>query len=398
MRLRGVGSGRRGPAAPAVQLVVLLGCGLLVLMQVYMGITLAPVVNEDLSSGVAPTALVTAFGLAYAAGFLVFGPLADHYGYRAVLVPGMAALGLSTAAVALAPTLPMLGILRAVQGFAASTFAATALAYVSEALPPRWRTASVGALNTVFLAGGVVGQVYASAVAQAWGWRWAFALAALGFAAATPTLARVLHEPARDATKAGVATRYRQLVTLVRRPDLALLYAATFAVLLAFVAMYTLLGPWLISNFGLHPGGVLLVRSAGLPAMLVAPVAGALVTRVGARRLILYGYATAALGLAGQAVWSQNLAALTLASALFVAGVATVAPALVALIGSRAGAARASAIAIYGFALFAGASLGPLVTNTGLGFAAALVWLAALLAAAAGLVLASRINDFPSLR
>ena len=41
--------------------------------------------------GGAAAALGTAYGLAYALGFLIFGPLSDCYGRKVVLVPGMAA-------------------------------------------------------------------------------------------------------------------------------------------------------------------------------------------------------------------------------------------------------------------------------------------------------------------
>ena len=68
-------------------------------------------------------------------------------------------------------------------------------------------------------------------------------------------------------------------------PELALVNAASFPVLLSFVGMYAALGPLLHTQFRLDHTGVLLVRLAGLPAMLMAPVAGWLVGRYGATRV-----------------------------------------------------------------------------------------------------------------
>ena len=64
-------------------------------------------------------------------------------------------------------------------------------------------------------------------------------------------------------------------------------------------------------------------------------------------------------------------------------------PAMIALIGGRAGSTRASALGLCGLALFAGASCGPLAAELPLGFAGLLLTLAALLIIGAALVAAS---------
>ena len=110
-------------------------CALLVLMQLYLAIPLTPVVGQALASGGAAAALGTAYSLAYALGFLIFGPLSDRYGRKVILVPGMAAFAIATAALSLASSMTLVGVLRAVQGLLAASFAAVALAYIGEATP-----------------------------------------------------------------------------------------------------------------------------------------------------------------------------------------------------------------------------------------------------------------------
>jgi MFS family permease len=252
-----------GERAPVVApLVVLVSCALLVLTQLYLAIPLAPVVGEALGGGGAAAALGTAYSLAYALGFLIFGPLSDCYGRKVVLVPGMAALAIATAGLSAASSLPLVALLRTVQGLLAASFAAVALAYVGEALPPRWRSTGIGAVATAFLVAGIVGQVYAQAVAQALGWRWVFALAAPALALAAVALATVLVEPARSAPAASLGEKYRELGAVALRRELALPYLATCTVLLSFVALYAALGPLLRSRFGLDGTEVLLVRLA----------------------------------------------------------------------------------------------------------------------------------------
>jgi MFS family permease len=376
--------------APVVApLVVLVICGLLVLMQLYVAIPLAPVVGQELGGAGAPAALGTAYSIAYALGLLVFGTLSDGYGRKAVMVPGMAAMAVATSVLAAASSLPAVALLRSVQGLVAASFASAALPYVGEALPPRWRTPGIGALTTAFLVAGIVGQVYGQAVALLLGWRWVFGLAAPALALASVVLAKVLVEPARDAPPVSLRRRYRALAALAVRRELALPYLATLTVLLSFVATYAALGPLLRGHFGLGDGGVLLVRLAGLPGMVLAPLAGWLVGRSGPVRVAVAGFVLAAAGLVGAALAAAALWALVLASAVFVAGIATVVPSLIALIGGRAGANRGGALGLGGLALFAGASCGPLVAGLPVGFASLLGALAVLLLAGSALVAVS---------
>ena len=375
--------------APVVApLAVLVSCALLVLMQLYLAIPLAPVLGEALGGdGAAAAAAVgTAYAMAYGLGFLLFGPLSDRFGRKPILVPGMAALAIATAALSAASSLPMVAVLRSIQGLLAASFAAVALAYVGEALPPRWRSTGIGAISTAFLVAGILGQVYAQAVAQAFGWRWVFGLAAPAFAIATVATAVVLLEPARGGPPATLSQKYRDLGGVAVRRELALPYVACLPVLLSFVAMYAALGPLVQTQFGLDDNDVLWVRLAGLPAMLLAPFAGWLVGRRGPTQVAVAGYLLAAAGLVAQAVSASALWPLVIASTVFVAGIAALVPAVIALVGGRAGSTRAGALGLTGLAVFAGASLGPLAAELRLGFAGLMLVLAALLVSGGALV------------
>src|SRR5215216_6028289 len=220
--------------APVIApLAVLVSCALLVLAQLYLAITLAPVIREVLggSAEAAAAAVGTTYALAYGLGFLIFGPLSDRYGRKPILVPGMAMLALATAGLAAASSLPIVAVLRSIQGFLAASFSTVALAYVGEALPPRWRPTGIGALSTAFLSAGILGQVYAQAVGESLGWRWVFGLAAPALLIAAFAIAMILIEPPRSGEPASLGQRYRGLIALATRRELALVNAASFPVL-----------------------------------------------------------------------------------------------------------------------------------------------------------------------
>ena len=77
---------------------------------------------------------------------------------------------------------------------------------------------------------------------------------------------------------------------------------------------------------------------------------------------------------------------LVISSVVFVLGIATIVPAVIAMIGGRGGSSRAGALALNGLYVFAGASCGPLVAQLPIGFTGLLFALAALLVIAAGLI------------
>jgi MFS family permease len=377
------------PTQVFAPLAILVPCALLVLMQLYLAIPLAPIVGEALGSDGAAAALGTAYSLAYALGLIIFGPLSDRYGRKPVLIPGMVALAIATGALFFASSMIMVGVLRAIQGLFAASFAAVTLAYVGEALPRRWRSTGIGAVATAFLVAGIVGQVYAQAVADVLGWQWVFGLAAPAFALAAVGLGTILVEPALRRAPSSLGQEYRELATLARQRQMALPYLALFTILLSFVAMYAALGPWLVTRFGLDSADVLLVRLAGLPGMVLAPLAGWLAGRFGAARVSIAGFGVAAAGLVLEAVTAGTLWQLVAASAIFVAGIATVVPAMIALVGSRAGPARGGALGLGGLALFAGASCGPLAPGLPIGFSGLLLALAGLLLVGAALIVLS---------
>ena len=392
-----------GEEAPVVApLAVLVTSALLVLAQLYLAITLAPVIGELFTDDptAAAAAVGTTYALAYGLGFLIFGPLSDRYGRKPVLVPGLAVLAIATAGLAAASSLAIVAVLRTVQGFVAASFSATALAYVGEALPPRWRSTGIGAMSTAFLSAGILGQVFGQAIAEALGWRWVFGLAAPALLIAALAAATILIEPTRSGPPASLAQKYRGLAGLSVRRELVLPNLASFPVILSFVAMYAALGPLLQTQFGLDDTDVLLVRLAGLPAMLLAPIAGWLAGRYGSVRVAVAGFPLAAAGLIAEAVSATALWPLVIASVIFVLGIATIVPGVIATVGSRGGSSRAGALALNGLYVFAGASCGPLLAQLPIGFSGLMVVLAALLIVAAALMAISsrRTADVGSAR
>lgn len=320
----------------------------------------------------------SAFGFAYASGFLLLGRLSDQYGRRQVLSGALVLLALASAAVALASRFELLLGARAVQGLVAALFAPTALALVAERLPVRWRALGISLMSFAFLAAAPLAQLLA---VQAAGWRFAelMWLCAVLYLLLAVALAGVLAGNAvqSEALEVGVQGGGKAQLW---QPALVGTWLAAGAVLFALVAFYAA-----AQSLALTAKQLQAIRLAGLPPLLLSLVAARLVARVGTVGVARIGFVVAALAMllvvatGGWIFW-------LLASALLAAGVALAVPGLIGTVAMHAASSiRARAMSLYAFALFCGASLAPPVAQLLLPFG----WAALLLVSFGALVLAA---------
>jgi YNFM family putative membrane transporter len=165
---------------------------------------------------------------------------------------------------------------------------------------------------------------------------------------------------------------------LVGRHRVLLLCAAHVTLLLTFVAMYAGLGPHLAA-LGLESSQTMLLRLIGLPGMFAALLVGPLSRRLSLAAIARTGVALGALGLVVEALLASTLIGTAAASLVFVIGISMAVSAMISLFGEAATPHRAGGMALNGFVLFLGASLGPLVVPLSPSFPGLLAGLAGLL-------------------
>ncbi len=296
--------------------------------------------------------------LAAAALLMPAGRLADFYGRKRFFVIGMAAFTLLTLAAALAPSAPVLILLRVLQGIATAVLFSCTVAMVTLAYPPERRGRALGLqVGGVYL-GVTLGPVLGGVIIHNLGWRfifvfvgavgavncvlaawrlrgvewrepkhasfdvagsvvWAVGLSVLliGFSLLPGTLGWVLIA----AGAAGIAgflwweTRAPDPVLnvdLIRRNRVfAYSNAATFINYAATYAVTFLMSLYLQYNKGLDPqaAGLLLVTGTVVQTVF-SPVAGRLADRVQARYVASAGMAVCVLGLGAFVFLSEDTA------------------------------------------------------------------------------------------
>ncbi|HEX6449868.1 MAG TPA: MFS transporter [Trebonia sp.] len=118
--------------------------------------------------------IVNAYNLTFAAGIVTGAALGERYGRRRVFLAGLAVFTLASAACAVAPTLGLLIAFRAVQGLGGAILAPVGLTLVTAAFPAAKRGAAVGLWGGIAGLGVAAGPLVGGAVTQGLDWHWIF--------------------------------------------------------------------------------------------------------------------------------------------------------------------------------------------------------------------------------
>lgn len=186
---------------------------------------------------------------------LIYGPLSDALGRRAIMLITMAGVLICTLALAFAPNYSTLLLLRALQGFLLGGLPAIAIAYMGDEFSKGAMALAVGIYISANSLGGISGRLFSGLIADVYDWRASFFSAALlslvclmvfwwalprsrHFVTSTPSLPRMI----------------RDLAGHLRNPLLLMVYLLGGLNFFIFVNQYSyvtylLAGePWLLSS------------------------------------------------------------------------------------------------------------------------------------------------------
>lgn len=361
-------SGRRS----TLFLLLIAVCTAVTAANIYLAAPLLPLIARDNGTTASAVAWIASVAqLGYAVGLLFFAPLGDSANRRR-LVGGLTVV--TTVALVAAAVAPGTGAL-AVAVFvaaAATVIPQLLVPLVAQRAPAERRARHVAAVIAGLFTGIVAARVVGGLAGQALGWRWVFAGSAvltLVLGLATAVVLPSEHRPRTGSLLSGIAA----LPGLMRRsPDLwraCLRQAGMFG---AWSALWTSLALLLTGPaYGLSTATAGLFGLFGLASSAVAPLAGGLVDRFGAQKVVRSAYLLAAVSvplfwLGGHVMAALWVAALAIHAALVASHVANQ---TLALTTTSTPAAANTAYVVSGFAGGALASLlaGPAFGHFGWG-------------------------------
>lgn len=225
--------------------------------------------------------------------------LSERFGRTRVMTASAVAAVALGLLIPLAPSLPVLLGLRALQGVALAGVPAVAMAYLAEEVDGRDLGAAMGRYVAGTTIGGLLGRVVTATGLDVLPWRGAMEVFAVLAAVLTVVMIRSLpasrfHTP----SAVSVSTTVRGMAGHVRRPALAVLFVLAFLLMGGFVSVYNFLGFRLLdAPFRFSPAVVGLVFLIYLAGTWSSGAAGRLSDRIGRRPVLLAAIATMGLGL-----------------------------------------------------------------------------------------------------
>ena len=328
--------------------------------------TALPVIRAELNSSLSDLEwMVNAYTLTFAVLLLTGAALGDRFGRRRVFTIGLVVFTIGSALAALAPSSTALIMARAIQGIGGAIVTPLTLTILSAGVPAQRRPLALGAWGGIGGLAIAIGPVVGGAIAQGVNWHWIFWLnVPIGIVAAVLAYFRLeeTHGPEGRLDVVGLALASVGLLGVVWGvihgndrgwfdPQILGAMAIGGALLLGFVAWelrakspmlpphlfrsrgftaantasllmyFGMFGSiFLLSQFfqvvqGMNPfeAGLRVLPWTAMP-IFVAPIAGVLSGRIGARPIVVTGLALMSLGLA----WLAAIASPTADYSLFV--------------------------------------------------------------------------------
>ena len=272
--------------------------GVFAFLQVYSVQSILPDLQRDLGASVVEIGrAVGATVLAVALVSPLMGMVSDALGRKALVVASVFVLALPTAAMIGVHTAHGLTVWRFVQGLAVPGVTVVAIAYIGE----EFRAAAMVRVMTLYITGsvlgGFLGRFLLGHLTDYMSWRAAFGVMAALNVAGGVLVWRVLPPSRHFVADRQVASALATLTSLLRHPALQAAGALGFTALFAQVGMFTFVNFHLAAApYRFSPADLANVFAVYLLGVVVTPLAGRWIPRLGARRTILLSVGLSALG------------------------------------------------------------------------------------------------------
>lgn len=283
--------------SPLLMLTVAL-VGVFAFIQVYSVQSILPQLQHDLHATVVEIGNavgVTVLAVALISPFV--GMLSDAFGRRWIIVASVFALAVPTALVSQVQTVHGLLLLRFLQGLAVPGVSVVLIAYVGE----EFRGNTMVRVITVYVAGSVLGgfagRFLLGHLAEFMPWRQSFDVMAALSLAGTAVVWRGLPASQHFVANKRLSSTLQTFGQLLRNPSLQTACALGFTVLFAQVGLFTFVNLHLAAApYYFTSGDLANIFAVYLLGMVVTPLAGYVIPRIGIRQTVLMAVAMSAFG------------------------------------------------------------------------------------------------------
>ena len=346
------------PQSPMYRKVILamVGAGLASFNALYCTQALLPVLSEDLHVTPATASLtVSATTGMLGLSIIPASIISERFGRKRVIMLS----ALSATLLGLLPlsmSVGMLITLRGLQGIAVAGVPATAMAYLSEEIHPKYVPQVMGLYVAGTSVGGLSGRVIPSGVLEFASWRWALAATvAVAIIFAFITSWALPDQQRFQPKRLTFRSEFSAIAQHVKNPRLSALFTLAFLFMGAFVSLYDYVGYRLTGHFGLNEGVAGAIFFLYLSGTWSATQAGTMVHKFGRARVLVGSIVGMMIGMA--VLFSPELISSILGILLFTACFFAAHSVASGWVGVVATSNRAEASSMYLFCYYMGSSI-----------------------------------------
>jgi MFS transporter, YNFM family, putative membrane transport protein len=263
-------------------------CGVFAFLNLYVTQPMLPLFERIFHASKSIVGLtISASTLGVALSAPILGALAEQMNRKRVIVASTLTLSMPMLLAATSPGLHALIFWRFLQGLVLPGIFAITITYIGE----EWEHHAVPLVMSIYVSGtalgGFMGRMIAGVAAERLNWRWSFLLLGALTLAGAAIIARWLPQETRPMPQSGKSSTAAQLLAMLahfRNPQLVATFAVGFGMLFTLVGTFTYITYYLAdAPFYLSTEALSYLFAIYLIGVLVTPVGGYLVTRVGMR-------------------------------------------------------------------------------------------------------------------
>ncbi|MGB0123335.1 MAG: MFS transporter [Silvibacterium sp.] len=276
-------------------------CGVFAFLNLYVTQPMLPLLEHIFHASKSVVGLtVSASTLGVAVSAPILCALAEQMNRKRVIVASTLVLSVPTLLAATSPGLHALIFWRFLQGLILPGVFAITITYIGE----EWEHHAVPIVMSIYVSGtamgGFLGRITAGIAAERLNWRWSFLLLGAMTLIGAAAIARWLPEEKRPMPPEHRSSSIAQLGAMLahfRNPRLLATFAVGFGMLFALVGTFTYITFYLAdAPFHLSTEALSYLFAIYLIGLVVTPVGGYLVTRIGMRAGIAFAIGACLLG------------------------------------------------------------------------------------------------------
>ena len=276
------------------KLIMLLGfAGFVVMADNWVVSPILPSISQDLNIDIARAGLlITAYMIPFGIFQIIFGPLADRYGKKQVILFSMIMFTVSAGLCALGFDLTSLAIFRALTGIFAASVMPISLALIGDVFPLQERQGAIGTFMGISFLGQGLSMVIGGAIAFFFNWKGVFGAYALF--SLIPVLLLVMNYkdlPSEKHPDSKIFAPYKQLISTSTS-------LSTYIIILLegmfIVGSFSFAGAYISKTYGFNNFYIgLIMTGFGIMTVIGGRISGKLAAKIGARKILSVGLITA---------------------------------------------------------------------------------------------------------